>query len=80
MMTRPVSDMPKKVIDQAVQMGAHNDCIYAGVRGSCTECFDIVMKAFDVFYADSTSPEDMMLRILDDYQAEQQQKEQSNGN
>jgi hypothetical protein len=80
-MSSPTSDMPRKVIDKAVEMGAHNDCIYAGVRGTCNECFDIIMKAFDVFYADATSPEDMMLRILDDYAAEQEiEKEKSNGN
>lgn len=64
------SDMPRKVIDKATEMGAHNDCIYAGVKGTCPDCFTIIMKAFDVFYSAAKDPAEMMFMILDDMQAE----------
>ena len=58
--------IPQKVARKALQLGLHNDCIVAGVMGACDGCSEHMTLAFDSFYSDATSPEDLMERVLAD--------------
>lgn len=58
--------MPNKVLVMARQLGLHNDCLVSG--NVCSECEANIMLAFDYFYGEHTSVEDVIRAIVDDYQ------------
>ena len=57
--------MPRKVLHLARQLGVHNDCIISG--NLCAECHKNVMEAFEFFYGDAKTEEEVILRILEDF-------------
>ena len=42
--------LPDKVIEYALQRGAHNDCIVADYDRACSDCVILVITGLDLIY------------------------------
>ncbi len=60
--------MPRKVLRLAHQLGLHNDCLISG--NLCADCHRNVMEAFEFYYGDSKTEEEVIRRILEDFRAD----------
>ena len=45
-------EIPNKVAEKALDLGAEIACIAIGPENSCPKCNHLVMIAFDIFYGD----------------------------
>lgn len=64
--TRVTALTPQRVLIQARDLGAHDECIEADWEGACNKCRAILNQAFDVFYGDSENSDEALMRIIND--------------
>lgn len=58
--------IPPALLRQAVQLGAHNDCIVAGKDNMCEECDGIIWLVFQHNYGNISNYEALRDAILSD--------------
>lgn len=70
-----VFGLPAEVVDRALLLGAHADCLVqrdANVEGKCcSTCRTIMMKAVDFVYAHLATPNERARMLILDTQREQ---------
>lgn len=62
--------IPRKVLRLAQESGVHNDCLAAGLEGSCGACKGIVEDSLASFYSHLPSSKDVLYAVIDDLLAE----------
>lgn len=58
--------IPQKVVDLALDLGVHPECVEADYEESCERCANIFHTAFDAFYGHAENSTDAMMMILSD--------------
>lgn len=57
---------PQKVLELAVDLGVHLDCLEADWEGACSSCASIIHASFDAFYGEAENANDALMMILND--------------
>jgi hypothetical protein len=61
------NSIPRKVLAKAHRLGVHNDCLVAGAGNECASCNDNLMLAFEFFYGDLPTLQEMIRAVTEDF-------------